>query len=173
MKKMTTASREYTVAEFCKHHYACHGQAKVAIDTYASVWQAWDELPANDLIWVATRLGVLDNHTLRLFACWCVRQVWHFLTGDCSRKAIEVGEQFARGEATADELNAALDAARGAARAAKAAAAAAGINIQAAWAAGLTIDAVENEAKAAARDAQAKWLRENAQPNFSSNKTGA
>ena len=37
---------------------------------------------------------------LRLWACWCVRQVWHLLTDERSRRAVEVAEAFSRGEAT-------------------------------------------------------------------------
>jgi hypothetical protein len=54
--------------------------------------------------------------TLRLFACWCVRQVWHLLTDERSRNAVEVAERYASGEAMSAELDAARDAAWAAAR---------------------------------------------------------
>jgi len=43
----------------------------------------------------------------RLFACQCVRQVWHLLTDERSRAVIDVAERFAVGAATQDELKAA------------------------------------------------------------------
>ena len=46
----------------------------------------------------------------RLYACWCVRQIWHLLT-ERSRTAVEVSERYAVGAATQDELNAAAAAA--------------------------------------------------------------
>ena len=75
-------------------------------------------IPAKDRIWAATCKGVLDDKTLRLFACKCVREVWHLLNDERSRKAVEVAELYAVGEATDEELAAARAAAWAAARAA-------------------------------------------------------
>ena len=80
-------------------------------------------IPAKDRIWAATRKGMLDDRTLRLFACKCVREVWHLLTDERSRKAVEVAELYAVGEATDEELAAAGAAAWAAAGAAARAAA--------------------------------------------------
>lgn len=87
-----------------------------------------ERIPAKDRIWAATCKGVLDDKTLRLFACKCVREVWHLLTDERSRKAVEVAERYAVGDATDEELDAAMAAAWDAAIAAAWAAA-----IAAAW----------------------------------------
>ena len=99
---------------------------------------------------------------LRLWACWCVRQIWPLLTDERSRRAVIVAERFARGTATTEELSAAWaaawDAARDAASAAASAAAwaaawdaARAAAWDAAWAAAR--DAAGAAARAAARDA--------------------
>ena len=56
-----------------------------------------------------------NDKTLRLFACWCVRQIWPLLTDERSRNAVDVAEKYANGEATSEELAAAWDAANWAA----------------------------------------------------------
>ncbi len=68
---------------------------------------------------VASRRTVLwmqnIEKELRLFACWCVRNtplgdgrvVWDLLTDKRSRNAVKVAEQYAIGEAAADDLRAA------------------------------------------------------------------
>ena len=40
----------------------------------------------------------------RLYACWCVRQVWHLLKDERSRAAVEIAELFANGNAGESEL---------------------------------------------------------------------
>ena len=47
----------------------------------------------------------------RLFAVWCARQVQHLMTDKRSIDALDVADRFANGEATQQELDAALAAA--------------------------------------------------------------
>ena len=45
-----------------------------------------------------------NDKTARLFACWCVRQIWHLLKDERSKNAIEIAERFANEKATQKEL---------------------------------------------------------------------
>jgi hypothetical protein len=168
-----------TIAEFCTKHGACAEGREWAIatglTTMSELWKRADITP-EWRVWIATRDDVLTDRTLLLFACWCVRQVWHLLTDDRSRSAIEVAERFADGKATAEELDAAFAAAWAAASdagyAASADWAADIAAAKAAWAASAAASdasAAASDASAAAGDAraaQSSWLIENATPNF-------
>ena len=180
------------IRKFAKQFGACGDGAEWAITNCAEMDDVWQKAKPEWLIWVATRDGVLDDKTLRLFACWSVRQVWHLLSDERSRRAVEVAERFAHGECNETELDAAWAAARAAAwaaawdaagdaawaavraaaRAAVGAAARAAVRAAAgAAAAGAAAgDAAWAAARAAAWDAagntQAAWLRSNVQNPF-------
>ena len=159
-----------TTRDFCDKHGACDEGREWAISTGQTMPEIWcrDDLDPEWRIWIATRPGVLDDRTLRLFACWCVRQVWHILTDERSKAAIEIAERFADGKATDVELAAARTAARDAAMAAAEGSAA----WSAAWAAeraaarAAARDAAWSAEGAAAEQAQMQWLRDNTRPNF-------
>jgi hypothetical protein len=101
------------------------------------------------LYWVGrSDLNRLPARVRRLFACACVRRVWHLLTDERSRRGVEVAERFADGEASREELDAAALLARAAANQAWGPAARA-----AAWiAADEALDAVEQVARAVAEE---------------------
>ena len=46
----------------------------------------------------------MHERDLRLFSCWCVRQVWHLLTDDRSKNAVIVAEKYVVGNVTDDGL---------------------------------------------------------------------
>lgn len=153
-------SKDMTIEEFGSRHYACNSWRTWAIDNCETMHDVWHTAWPDRLVWVATRPGVLDDNALRLFACWCVRQVWPMLMDERSKIAVEVAERHARGDATDGELSAARYAARDAARyAARYAARAASKNValgaarDAAWAAGAASSAVARYAASyASRD---------------------
>jgi len=94
------------------------------------------KIPSEDRLWAVLRPELIDEKTLRLFACDCAERILKAeqkaerKTDIRSWKAIEVSRLFVYGEATKKELDAARDAAGAAAWAAAGAAAR-----DAAWAA--------------------------------------
>jgi hypothetical protein len=116
------------------------------------------DCPAADRIWVA--IGMMKENDRRLAACCFVRftpigggrTVWDLLTDDRSKKAVEVAERFADGEATERELDAAWDEAWDAASAAAGAAAGAAADAAARDAADAAWAAARAAAWAAAGD---------------------
>ena len=181
---MTTAPKTIlTVAEFCAKHGACPEGRNWALANCKDMPGAWAKAKPDWLLWIATRPGVLTDKDARLFACWCVRQVWHLLKDERSKRAVRVAERFAMGKATKEELAAAKaaawaaawaaasDAAWAAAKAAAWAAARAAAWAaarEAAWAAAWAAarEAAREAVWDAAGDAQATYLRKKCKPNF-------
>ena len=107
------------IEQFCDEHGACDAGREWALQNCEDMHAVWNTIEPEWLVWVATRPGVLSDSEQRLFACWCVRQVWHLLNDERSKRAVEVAERFAVGDADEDELAAAKVAALDAARAAR------------------------------------------------------
>jgi hypothetical protein len=176
---------EMTIVEFCDRHFACHKGREWAISTECStmteLWRRAD-MRIDWRVWIATRPGVLDDTTLRLFACWCAQQVLHLATDERSRRAVEVAVRYAVGTATESELADARDAARLAAYKASyampdaCAAAFATYSTSAPDAVDAALDASIESVRAAwpsrdsANGAQAGWLMDYTKPNFESPK---
>lgn len=59
--------------------------------------------PQGMLKWLR-RNGTASDRRLRLFACGCCRAVWHLLTVEQTRTAVELAERFADGRADRKEL---------------------------------------------------------------------
>lgn len=104
-----------------------------------------EDVPAVDRIWFATRPGVLDIKTARLFAVWCARQALALVANPDARSvnACVVSENFVHGLTANDDLAAAYAAAYAAAAYAAARA------------------APYAAARAAAYDAQVSWFLKN------------
>jgi len=152
----------------CESGYHCFEPKDILSWINAELWEVevgGDVLKGNEKLCAQQirfirKIEAWNEKTARLFACWCVRQIWHLLADDRSKNAVIVAEKYANGEATESELavtwNAARDAARDAVRDATRAAAGA-----AAWAsAGAAARAADwDAARAAARaaDWDAAW----------------
>src|SRR5271157_1500296 len=96
---------------FCEKFGACSEGVEWALANCKNMRDVWATAKPEWMIWIATREGVLTEKQLRLFAVWCCRQIWHLMTDERSRNAVDVVEKYANGEATEEELSAASDAA--------------------------------------------------------------
>jgi hypothetical protein len=63
--------------------------------------------PEEMLKFVGTQEGASERK-LRLFGVACCRRIWHLLPDECCRRLVEVSERYADGDATREELEAAL-----------------------------------------------------------------
>ena len=144
----------------------CQGNQLFEAETKGKILVGDDKVACRQ-VRLLRQVETWNDKNLRLFACWCVRKIWHLLTDERSRNAVVVAEKYANGDATQEELDAARDAAGAAAGAAAwaaawAAAGDAAVDAldawDAAWAAAR--DAAWAAARAAAWDAQSKKLIE-------------
>jgi len=107
----------------------------------------------DDALWCA-RSAPEYSKEWRLFAVWCARQVQHLITDERSISALDIADKYTNGEATKDELNAAMAAACAAASAAESASESASAMAAARSAArGVAMAAAWDSAMAAARSA--------------------
>jgi len=112
--------RTHEVDEFLNRYFACW-EGRDFASGYSTLHAAWDACDRVDwLVWARFYSVPADRGSLRLFACWCVREtplgdgrkVWNLLTDPRSRNAVEVAERFAVGKATREELAVAYRSAR-------------------------------------------------------------
>ena len=154
-----------TIYGFCEQCNASEA-AEAAMSACTDMQQVWQTATPGNLIWIATRPGVLTGKELRLFAAFCAGQVAHLITDEVVWTPWGSPQGIWKTAATASAS----------ANAKKAAQAAAGSDpqlaaVQAADFAAMAF-AMENRdmtwaaAFAAASEAQVKWLRENTKPNF-------
>jgi hypothetical protein len=132
--------------------------------------QAWLACERGDwMLWLAQKLRVPEQGALGLATCAVARQVWHLMTDDRSKKAVEAKEKWCRGEATDEEAREAAAAANALATAlaTEAAASATAWNALAwaasAWAAAAALAWADASATALAANAAATaWAAANA-----------
>ena len=104
------------------HHPCAYGWKKLlanlgktaADDDPLSLITILDSNGIDDALWCLRAVYDHDKE-IRLFAVWCARQVQHLMTDQRSVAALDVAERFANGDATKEELDAAVAAARDAA----------------------------------------------------------
>lgn len=90
-----TALRDMTIEEFCEKNEACQEGREWALKHCKTMQEVWHTVSNPSwLLWIAEQLGVLTDKELRLFAVFSCRDVWHLLTDERSRTAVEVAERY-------------------------------------------------------------------------------
>ena len=76
--------------------------------TYSTIHEALEQAYGHYLVCRSPSGEIVSaadvSQELRLWGCWCVRQIWHLLVDDRSKKAVEVAEAFALSKATKAQL---------------------------------------------------------------------
>jgi len=142
------------------HHPCADGWKKLlanlgktaADDDLLSLITIIDSNGLDDALWCLRAVSGYGKE-IRLFAVWCARQVQHLMTEPRSIAALDIAERFANGDATKEELYAAIDSAWYAALTANDAASAAARAAARAEAWGAAWDAARAAASDAARAA--------------------
>jgi len=79
-----------SIDDFCSENEACGEGWRWADNNCKTMAEVWDTCERSDwIVWVASRS--FDLHNKKVFACWCVRQVWDLLSED-RKKAAECAE---------------------------------------------------------------------------------
>lgn len=144
------------------------------LDDSVEMSEAWQSLSFREMRNLATVDGVLTDNELRRLSVFAARQVQHLLgKNEASRKAIDVAEQFADGEATVEELDEAQIASEAEPYSnsnAAMAAVSASDPVITVWSARQAISfagsALLGKDKFAFQDRIVEWLRNNTKPNF-------
>ena len=158
---------------FLTRHRACtEGLSRLAATGSATPEEAWERADARDLVWAVTRPGVMSDDQRRRFLAEAVlATIEHLLTDERSKNILQ--KLRTNEPVTNADKDAALAAASAAEYAADAAAEAADADADAAAdAAAAAADAAAEAAEAAeaaslaesyasAREAQARWIRDN------------
>ncbi|MEK7557209.1 MAG: hypothetical protein AAB538_04500 [Patescibacteria group bacterium] len=141
------------IRRYLKRRGACAEGVNFA-SKYDTLAEAWTNCICPDwMFWMLKKIDYHDDRKLRLFACWCVRRVWHLLTDERSKQAVEVAERYAARGASSEQMAAAGEAAVAAAWEAAGASARAAAWAAAWAAAGESADAAGASARAAAEEA--------------------
>ena len=159
-----------------RNHASPEGLSRLAATGAATPEEAWARANARDLIWAVTRPGVMSDDQRRRFLSEAVlAPIEHLLTDERSKNILQklrTNEPITAADrwAASQAAEAAADAADAASWAASRAAADAASWAAASWAAASQAAAAVAKAEdadaswaswAAAREAQARWIRDN------------
>lgn len=98
------------VTTFLRKHRLVFAKEAGEFEPYETLAEVWRNCRRIEIMLPMLQCAGCDNEgALRLFACWCARQVLDFVSDGRVRKAVEVSELFARGRASKTSLDAARE----------------------------------------------------------------